>query len=158
MVQSSLTETIILPDSALVEGNTVADASAPTAICQNVMVAAGPGCVANASIDDGSFDPDGGDTITLIAGRSVQERLAYTYSFEATRRRAWRQQWIQQRGVENYLPRSVGASKFFLRRYLEHQAIGPHSTLMCPATEAAQRGFGSTTQPPTAASARPSAA
>jgi hypothetical protein len=39
--------------------------TAPTAICQNVTVSAGPSCTANASIDNGSFDPDGGDTITL---------------------------------------------------------------------------------------------
>src|SRR5712692_8758815 len=38
---------------------------APTAICQNVMVSAGANCTANASIDNGSFDPDNGDTITL---------------------------------------------------------------------------------------------
>ena len=39
--------------------------NAPTAICQNVTVSAGPNCTANASIDNGSFDPDGSDTITL---------------------------------------------------------------------------------------------
>jgi hypothetical protein len=38
---------------------------APTAICQNVTVSADPSCTANASIDNGSFDPDSGDTITL---------------------------------------------------------------------------------------------
>jgi hypothetical protein len=37
----------------------------PTAICQDVTVSAGPDCTANASIDNGSFDPDSGDTITL---------------------------------------------------------------------------------------------
>jgi len=37
---------------------------APVAMCQNVTVSAGPNCTANASIDNGSFDPDG-DTITL---------------------------------------------------------------------------------------------
>jgi hypothetical protein len=36
----------------------------PTAQCQNVTVPAGPTCTANASIDNGSFDPDG-DPITL---------------------------------------------------------------------------------------------
>ena len=36
----------------------------PTAICQDVTVAAGPDCTANASIDNGSFDPDD-DPITL---------------------------------------------------------------------------------------------
>lgn len=37
----------------------------PVAKCKNVTVSAGPNCRANASIDDGSFDPDAGDTITL---------------------------------------------------------------------------------------------
>lgn len=37
----------------------------PVALCQNVTVPVGPGCVANASIDNGSFDPEGGPlTIT----------------------------------------------------------------------------------------------
>jgi hypothetical protein len=39
--------------------------SPPVARCQNVTVAAGLNCTANATIDDGSFDPDAGDTITL---------------------------------------------------------------------------------------------
>jgi N-acetylneuraminic acid mutarotase len=38
--------------------------NAPVARCQNVTVSAGPGCSANASIDNGSFDPDG-DPITI---------------------------------------------------------------------------------------------
>jgi hypothetical protein len=38
--------------------------SAPVAVCQNVIVSAGANNMANASIDKGSFDPDG-DTITL---------------------------------------------------------------------------------------------
>jgi hypothetical protein len=37
----------------------------PVAICANVMVSAGPSCTASASINNGSFDPDAGDTITL---------------------------------------------------------------------------------------------
>jgi hypothetical protein len=37
----------------------------PVAKCKNVTASAGPGCVASASIDDGSFDPDAGDVITL---------------------------------------------------------------------------------------------
>ncbi|MEW6208148.1 MAG: hypothetical protein AB1631_07260 [Acidobacteriota bacterium] len=37
---------------------------APVAQCQNVVVSAGPGCSANASINNGSFDPDG-DPITI---------------------------------------------------------------------------------------------
>ncbi len=32
----------------------------PVAQCQNVTVPAGPGCMANASVNNGSFDPDGG--------------------------------------------------------------------------------------------------
>ncbi len=36
----------------------------PVAVCQNVTVAAGPACTANAAIDGGSFDPDG-NPITL---------------------------------------------------------------------------------------------
>jgi hypothetical protein len=38
----------------------------PVARCKNVTVSAGPNCDAEASIDDGSFDPDTGDTITLM--------------------------------------------------------------------------------------------
>ncbi len=38
----------------------------PVAICTNVTVSAGTNCLANASIDGGSFDPDQGDTITLV--------------------------------------------------------------------------------------------
>ncbi|MHB8522674.1 MAG: HYR-like domain-containing protein, partial [Limisphaerales bacterium] len=37
----------------------------PVAKCKNVTVSAGVNCTANALIDDGSFDPDAGDTITL---------------------------------------------------------------------------------------------
>jgi hypothetical protein len=37
----------------------------PVALCKDVTVPAGPTCTANASIDNGSFDPDMGDTITL---------------------------------------------------------------------------------------------
>ena len=43
----------------------VQDNSLPVASCQNVIVSAGAGCTANASIDNGSNDPDSGDTITL---------------------------------------------------------------------------------------------
>ncbi|HJQ27282.1 MAG TPA: HYR domain-containing protein, partial [Blastocatellia bacterium] len=39
--------------------------STPVAKCKNVTVSAGADCTANASIDDGSFDPDKGDTITV---------------------------------------------------------------------------------------------
>ena len=38
----------------------------PVARCRNVIVAAGDRCEAEASINDGSFDPDDGDTLTLI--------------------------------------------------------------------------------------------
>jgi hypothetical protein len=37
----------------------------PVARCQNVTVSAGPTCTANASINNGSFDPDGGP-VTLV--------------------------------------------------------------------------------------------
>ena len=37
----------------------------PVALCENVTVDAGPTCTANASIDNGSYDPNG-DSITLI--------------------------------------------------------------------------------------------
>jgi uncharacterized repeat protein (TIGR03803 family) len=37
----------------------------PVAKCKNVTVSSGAGCAAAASIDDGSSDPDAGDTITL---------------------------------------------------------------------------------------------
>jgi uncharacterized repeat protein (TIGR03803 family) len=37
----------------------------PVAKCKNVTVSAGAGCTAAASIDDGSFDPDAGDTIMV---------------------------------------------------------------------------------------------
>ncbi len=39
--------------------------AAPEARCRNLTVPAGLSCTANASIDNGSFDPDGADTITL---------------------------------------------------------------------------------------------
>jgi hypothetical protein len=38
---------------------------APVAQCQSVTVAADASCTANASIDNGSYDPDSGDTITV---------------------------------------------------------------------------------------------
>jgi N-acetylneuraminic acid mutarotase len=38
--------------------------NSPQAVCQNVTVSAGPNCAASASIDNGSFDPDG-DAITI---------------------------------------------------------------------------------------------
>jgi N-acetylneuraminic acid mutarotase len=37
----------------------------PVAKCKSVMVSADASCRANASIDDGSFDPDAGDTISM---------------------------------------------------------------------------------------------
>jgi CSLREA domain-containing protein len=37
----------------------------PVARCRNLSVAAGPSCTGRGSIDNGSFDPDPGDTITL---------------------------------------------------------------------------------------------
>jgi N-acetylneuraminic acid mutarotase len=38
----------------------------PVASCQNITVAAGPNCEASGSINNGSYDPDSGDTITVI--------------------------------------------------------------------------------------------
>jgi len=38
---------------------------APIAQCKDVTVQAGSSCTANAAIDDGSYDPDAGDTISL---------------------------------------------------------------------------------------------
>ena len=38
---------------------------APVAQCQNVTVTAGTSCAVSPSIDDGSSDPDNGDTLTL---------------------------------------------------------------------------------------------
>jgi len=38
----------------------------PVANCKDVTVSAEANCTAEASIDDGSFDPDAGDTITLV--------------------------------------------------------------------------------------------
>src|SRR5262245_2273417 len=43
---------------------TVNPNNSPVALCQNVTVQAGAGCVADASINNGSFDPDG-DSITI---------------------------------------------------------------------------------------------
>lgn len=37
----------------------------PVAKCKNISMHAGTDCAANASVDDGSFDPDSGDTITV---------------------------------------------------------------------------------------------
>jgi len=37
----------------------------PVAVCTDVTVTAGESCTANASVDNGSFDPDAGDSITL---------------------------------------------------------------------------------------------
>jgi hypothetical protein len=40
--------------------------AAPTALCRDVTASAGPSCTASVSIDNGSFDPDAGDSITLV--------------------------------------------------------------------------------------------
>ncbi|HEY3025772.1 MAG TPA: carboxypeptidase regulatory-like domain-containing protein, partial [Pyrinomonadaceae bacterium] len=45
--------------------NNVPPNHAPVAKCKNVTVSADASCMATASIDDGSFDPDAGDTITV---------------------------------------------------------------------------------------------
>lgn len=39
--------------------------SPPVAICRDVTVEAGPGCVSDASIDNGSYDPDGDEIMTM---------------------------------------------------------------------------------------------
>ncbi|MEW6130100.1 MAG: HYR domain-containing protein [Acidobacteriota bacterium] len=44
---------------------TVTQNQPPVAQCQNVTVSAGPSCTADASINNGSFDPDMGDMITV---------------------------------------------------------------------------------------------
>ena len=43
-----------------------AENQAPVAKCKDVIKSAGPSCEADASINNGSFDPDAGDTITLV--------------------------------------------------------------------------------------------
>jgi hypothetical protein len=50
----------------------------PVARCQNVTVAAASSCTASASIDNGSFDPDSGDTITLSQSPSGPYPLGST--------------------------------------------------------------------------------
>ncbi|MGH9845544.1 MAG: PxKF domain-containing protein, partial [Blastocatellia bacterium] len=45
--------------------NSCTSNTSPVAQCQNVTVSAGASCTANASINNGSYDPDSGDTITL---------------------------------------------------------------------------------------------
>lgn len=59
--------------------NATGDANQPpVAVCQNVTVLAGPDCTAPASIDNGSFDPDSGDTITLTQSPSGPYPLGNT--------------------------------------------------------------------------------
>ena len=53
----------LIPGLAGPAGVAITPNRAPVAKCKNVTVAAGPSCTANASVNDGSFDPDG-DTIT----------------------------------------------------------------------------------------------
>jgi len=43
----------------------------PVANCKNVTVFAEGNCVADASVDDGSFDPDAGDFGWICDGRRV---------------------------------------------------------------------------------------
>ena len=50
----------------------------PVAKSKNVIVSAGSNCTADASIDDGSFDPDVGDTITLSQSPSGPYQLGTT--------------------------------------------------------------------------------
>ena len=49
----------------------------PVAQCQNATVSAGPDCTAGASIDNGSYDPDG-DTITLVQSPAAPYPLGTT--------------------------------------------------------------------------------
>jgi len=50
----------------------------PVTVCRDVTVSAGPNCTANASIDNGSFDPDNGDTIMLTQSPSGPYPLGTT--------------------------------------------------------------------------------
>ena len=52
-------------DNVTILLNTCTPDRPPVARCRNVTVPAGPNCEASASIDDGSFDPDAGDSIQL---------------------------------------------------------------------------------------------
>jgi YVTN family beta-propeller protein len=54
----------IIPGLAGPEGIAITPNRAPMASCHDVTVAAGPSCTATASVDNGSFDPDG-DPLTL---------------------------------------------------------------------------------------------
>ena len=65
---------------AVVQGNQIhilelSTNQPPTATCQDVTVSAGSNCTADASIDNGSFDPDG-DPITLTQSPSGPYSLA----------------------------------------------------------------------------------
>ena len=50
----------------------------PVALCHNVTVSAGPDCTANASVNNGSYDPNSGDTITLSQSPSGPYPLGNT--------------------------------------------------------------------------------
>ena len=52
-------------DIGAVEAQTNRVNSKPVAKCKDVTISAGSNCTANVSIDDGSYDPDDGDAITL---------------------------------------------------------------------------------------------
>ena len=64
VVQASFVDT--LGNTHLSNTVTVICNAPPVALCKNVMVSTAPGvCSASASVNNGSFDPDAGDTITL---------------------------------------------------------------------------------------------
>ncbi len=64
-IKASFTDATHSLQSATAQKHWIITNNPPVAKCRNVTVSAGATCTAAASIDDGSFDPDAGDTITL---------------------------------------------------------------------------------------------
>jgi hypothetical protein len=62
---------------AVLLNNSESPKTPPVAVCHNVTVAAGPSCKANASIDGGSFDPQG-EALTLTQSPSNPYSLGLT--------------------------------------------------------------------------------